>query len=116
MKRFFLRAQPHKYRTNKEVFSGFVFSLVNDHQVTIREIQYDPQLDWIQTISRTVHCEDCTFETNGEVAYPIVYARQLYLILKKTYDFIPSKMEEIYEKRHTPFPKEEKEDDELLPH
>ena len=116
MRRFFLRAQPHKYRTNAEVFSGFVFSLVNDHQVTIHEIQYDPQLDWIQTISRTVHCEDCTFETNGEIAYPIVYARQLYLILKKEYDFIPSKMEEIYEKRHTPFAKEEDGQELRLPH
>ena len=102
MKQFFLQKNKNKY-------DGFIFTLVSDTEVTIREVYWSELEQGHMTVARIVFCppkpkyttdietgileNDWYFDSGGTKRYSIEDARRFYKVLKNDYAFSPGRIE-----------------------
>lgn len=102
MKQFFLQKDINRY-------DGFIFTLVSDTEVTIREVWWSELIQKHMTVARVVFCppkpkyttdietgileNDWYFDAGGTKRYSIEDARRFYKVLKNDYGFCAGRIE-----------------------
>jgi hypothetical protein len=98
LKQFFLQ---------KNKYDGFIFTLVSDTEVTIREVYWSVVSQGYMTVAHVVFCppkpkyttdtgileNDWYFDAGGTKRYSIEDARRFYKVLKNDYGFWSGRIE-----------------------